>query len=73
MCVTYPINANIALIISNFQQKYVAFTAIRRSGGVSKTLLMKKLKSKVYISFLISLYFDSVVTTTTMWALVNIK
>ena len=51
-----PINANIAIIISNFQQKYVAFTALRRSGGVSKILLMKKLKSKVYVSFLISLY-----------------
>ena len=42
--VTYPINANIAIIISNFQQKYVAFTAMRRSGGASKILLMKKLK-----------------------------
>ena len=29
---------------------------MRRSGGVSKILLMKKLKSKVYVSFLISLY-----------------
>ena len=54
--VTYPINANIALIISNFQQKYVAFIAMRRSGVASKILLMKKLKSKVYVSFLISLY-----------------
>ena len=29
---------------------------MRRSGGVSKKNLMKKLKSKVYVSFLISLY-----------------
>ena len=29
---------------------------MRRSGGVSKILLMKKSKSKVYVSFLISLY-----------------
>ena len=29
---------------------------MRRSGGVSKNLLMKKLKSKVYVSFLIRLY-----------------
>ena len=49
-------NADITIIISDFQQKYVAFTAMRRSGGVSKILLMKKLKSKVYVSFLISLY-----------------
>ena len=55
-CVTYPINANIAIIISNFQQKYVAFTAMRRSGVVSKILLIKKLKSKVYASFRIRLY-----------------
>ena len=55
VCVTYPINANIAIIISNFQQKYVAFTAMRRSGGVSKILLMEKLKSKVYVSFIIRL------------------
>ena len=47
---------HIAIIISNFQQKYVAFTAMRRSGGASKILLMKKLKSKVYVSFRISLY-----------------
>jgi hypothetical protein len=60
MYVTYPINAIIALIISDFQQKYIAFTAMRRSGGVSKNLLMKKLKSKVYISFLISLYVHQV-------------
>ena len=46
---------NFAIIISDFQQKYVAFTAMRRSGGASKILLMKKLKSKVYVSILISL------------------
>jgi hypothetical protein len=32
-------------------------TAIRRSGGISKILLIKKLKSKVYVSFRIRLYF----------------
>jgi hypothetical protein len=38
VCVTYPINANFAIIISDFQQKYVC-------GGI--ILLVKKLKSKV--------------------------
>ena len=50
VCVTYPINANVA-IITDFQQKYVVLTAMRRSGGISKILLIKKLKSKVYVSF----------------------
>ena len=54
--VTYPINANFAIIISGFQQKYIALKAMRRSGGITKILLMKKLKSKVYVSFRISLY-----------------
>ena len=44
------------LIISDFQQKYVVLKAMRRSGGISKNLLIKKLKSKVYVSFLICLY-----------------
>ena len=56
VCVTYPINANFAIIISGFQQKYIVLKAMRRSGGISKNLLMKKLKSKVYVSFLIRLY-----------------
>ena len=55
ICVTYPINANIAIIISDFQQKYVVLKAMRRFGGISKNLLMKKLKSKVHVSFRISL------------------
>ena len=44
VCVTYPINANVAIIISDSQQKYVVLKAMRRSGGISKILLMKKLK-----------------------------
>jgi hypothetical protein len=56
VCVTYSINANVAIIISDSQQKYVVLKAMRRSGGISKILLMKKLKSKVYVSFRISLY-----------------
>jgi hypothetical protein len=40
--VTYPKNANVALIISDFQQKYVALKAMRKFGGISKNLLMKK-------------------------------
>ena len=52
----YATNANVAIIISDFQQKYVVLKAMRRSGGISKILLMKKLKSKVYVSFRISLY-----------------
>ena len=44
LCVTYPINVNVAILISNFHQKYVVVKAMRRSGGVSKMLLMKKLK-----------------------------
>jgi hypothetical protein len=55
VCVTYSINANVAIIISDSQQKYVVLKAMRRSGGISKILLMKKLKSKVYVSFRISL------------------
>ena len=55
VCVTYPKNANVAIIISDFQQKYVVLKAMRRSGGISKILLMKNLKSKVYVSFLIGL------------------
>ena len=35
---------------------------MRRSGGVSNFLLMKKLKSKVYVSFLISLYLNVIHT-----------
>ena len=54
--VTYPINANFAIIISGFQQKCIVLKAMRRSGGISKILLMKKLKSKVYVSFRIGLY-----------------
>ena len=48
--------ARVAIIISGFQQKYVVWKAMRRSGGISKNLLIKKLKSKVYVSFRISLY-----------------
>ena len=55
----YAINANVAIIISDFEQKYVVVKAMRRSGGISKNLLMKKLKSKVYVSFRISLYYVS--------------
>ena len=55
VCVTYPINANVAIILSDSQQKYVVLKAMRISGGISKILLMKKLKSKVYVSFQISL------------------
>ena len=58
LCVTYPINANVAIVISNFDQKYVVVKAMRRSSGISKILLMKKLKSKVYISYRIRLQFN---------------
>ena len=44
------------MIISDSQQKYVVLKAMRRSNGITKNLLMKKLKSKVYVSFRISLY-----------------
>ena len=59
VCVTYSINSKIAIIISDSQQKYVVLIALRRSGGVSKILFKKKLKSKVYVSFQISLYFNA--------------
>ena len=55
LCVTYPINANVAIVISNFHHKYVVVKAMRRSSVISKNLLVKKLKSKVYVSFLTSL------------------
>ena len=35
VCVTYPINANVAIIISDSQQKYVVLKAMRRSGSLS--------------------------------------
>jgi GTPase SAR1 family protein len=44
------------MIISDFQQKNAVLKAMRRFGGISKILLMKKLKSRVYVSFRISLY-----------------
>ena len=47
VCVTYPINANVAIIIGDSQQKYVVLEAMRRSNLI--ILLMKKFKSKVYI------------------------
>jgi hypothetical protein len=40
---------------------------MRRSGGVSKILLIKKLKSKVYVSFLISLYYTPEVHGSSVW------
>ena len=49
---------NFAMIISDSQQKYVVLKAMRRSNGTTKNLLIKKFKSKVYISFQISLYND---------------
>jgi hypothetical protein len=52
----FSISASFSIIITNFHQKYVVLTAIRRSGGISKILLIKKLKSKVYVSFRIRLY-----------------
>ena len=41
VCVTYPIHANVAIIVNDFQQKYVVLKAMRRSSGTSKNLLMK--------------------------------
>ena len=68
VCVTYPINANVAIIISDSQQKYVVLKAMRRSGGISKNLLMKNLKSKVYVSFLIGLYIEDFWTCSQLYA-----
>ena len=56
VCVSYAINANqCCYIISDSQQKYVVLNAMRRSGGISKISLIKNFKSKVYVSFRISL------------------
>ena len=41
VCVTYPIHANVAIIISDFQQKYILLKDMRRSGGILKNVLMK--------------------------------
>ena len=49
MCHLYY-KCQFAIIISDSQQKYVVLQAIRRSGGISKILPIKKLKSKVYVS-----------------------
>ena len=46
---------NFAIIISDSQQKYAVLKAMRRSDGITKKILMKKLKAKVYVSFRISL------------------
>ena len=49
--VTYSINSKIAIIISDSQQKYVVLKAMRRSGGISKDLLMKiEIKSVHFVS-----------------------
>ena len=58
MCHLYY-NTNVTIIISDSQQKYVVLKAMRRSGGITKILLMKKLKSKVYVLFRIRLYESS--------------
>ena len=41
VCVTYPIHANVAILINDFQQKYVVLKGMRRSSGISKHLLTK--------------------------------
>ena len=41
VCVTYPIHANVAILINDFIQKYVGLKAMRISSGISKHLLMK--------------------------------
>ena len=51
VCVTYPINVNIAIIVSDSQQKYVDLKAMRRSGGISKDLLMKDWNKKCTFRF----------------------
>ena len=42
--VVYSMNVNVAIIISDFQQKYVNENTLRRSVCISKILLIKKLK-----------------------------
>ena len=61
VCVTYSINANVSIIITSFQQKYVVLKVMRRSGGISKNLLINEVKPKVYVSFRISLYLDDTI------------
>ena len=51
VCVTYSIHANVAIIINDFQQKYVVLKAMRRSSGISKHLLMKKGNQKCTFHF----------------------
>ena len=41
ICVTWPIQAKVAIVINDFQQKCVVLKAMRRFGGISKDLLMK--------------------------------
>ena len=38
VCVTYPINANISIIISDSQQKYIVLKAMR--SGISKIVIV---------------------------------
>ena len=53
--VIYPINTNFAIIIGDSQQKYVVLKPWDDLAWYIQILLMKKLKSKVYVSFRISL------------------
>ena len=41
VCVTWPIHADVNIVVSDFQQKYVVLKAMRRSGVISKDLSMK--------------------------------
>ena len=41
VCVTCPKNTNFAIIVGDSQQKYAVLKVMRRSGGLSKILLMK--------------------------------
>ena len=51
VCVTYPIHANLAILINDFQQKYVVLKAMRRSSGISKHLLTKSWNQKCMFHF----------------------
>ena len=41
VCVTWPIHADVNIVISDCKHKYVVLKAMRRSGVISKDLSMK--------------------------------
>ena len=46
VCVTYPINANLAILLVIFNKKYVVLIAIRRFGWYIRNFINEKIEIK---------------------------